>query len=271
MTKENMKTTKRIGIIGFGNMGKAIVYGLLTYNMIDIDHLFISDRSEESEGSGLHITSDNKAVAKKADIIILSVKPQQISEVLQEIKEVVTPPQLIISVAAGISIKTIKAYLSELQPVIRIMPLLTAKIGLSMSVWITSAEVTHEQKERIRRFLKTFGEEAEVVSEEQVDAYTALAGGPAFVFYLAELLEQAAISLGFTGKHARLFATQIVFGSASLLEQSEEPAEALRKQVMSKGGTTEAAFRVFERANVSAIFIKGIHASKRRAEELRIG
>lgn len=261
---------KNIGIIGYGNMGQAIVQSLLKYNLIDAKNLFISDRSKETGEDGLQVIHNNRGVVKKSDIIILAVKPQQMSDVLSEIKDIIQSNQLILSIAAGITIESIKKRLALSQPVIRIMPLLTTKIGLSMSVWISSLEVQPAQRESVRLFLKTFGEEVELESEQQIDAYTALAGGPAFVFHLAEILEENAQKLGFTKEQSILFARQIVFGSASLLEQSDENAASLRRQVISKGGTTEAAFTILSSSRLKDIYKSAIFASLKRAGELRI-
>ena len=264
---------KKIAIIGVGNMGKAIVSGLLAQQSIDPTNLLVSDRHPESlahlKSRGVVICKTNKEAVQQADVILLAVKPQSFPTLLQELRGVVSENQLIVSIAAGITIQSIKHSLSDSQPVVRVMPNLCAGVGESMSVWSTSREVSKEQSTLAQELLHSIGEEAYLVEEKLIDAATAISGsGPAYVFYLTELLAQSAVQLGLPEKTARLLARQTIIGSAKVLGQSDKSAKELRLQVTSKGGTTEAAFEKFEESNLKKVFSHGIKAAYARAKQL---
>jgi len=247
----------KIAIIGAGNMGQAIAQGLLSNKIIAQNQLFLTNSK----------TRNNHDAVKKADVIILAVKPQVSHGILQEIKDGVKD-QLIISIMAGISIHTIQQALGK-KAIVRVMPNLGAKVGLSMSVWVKSKEVTKNQKTVVKDILNAIGQELEVDGEEKINIATAISGsGPAYFFYFTELLEQEAIKLGFSQKDAQLLAVQTLQGSAELLRHSKLSTNTLRLHVTSKGGTTEAAFEEFAKNNFDKIFQEGVQAAKKRAEEL---
>ena len=254
-------------------MGKAIVSSLLAQEVITPENLFLSDshhtQLDHFAKQGVVICSNNAEAVQQADVVLLAVKPQSFAALLSELKSVVSEKQLIISIAAGIEIQTIKNSLGSSQPVVRVMPNLCAAVGESMSVWAKSKEVSDEQSLVIRDLLRAIGEEAFVDDEELIDAATAISGsGPAYVFYLTELLEQSALNLGLPEKTANLLARQTLLGSATFLGQSDKSAKELRLQVTSKGGTTEAAFEKFEQSNLKKVFFNGIRAAHTRAKEL---
>jgi len=266
---------KKIAIIGIGNMGKALTYGLLRHRTISPSNLILSDPTLADlmhfKKSGINLSFDNKEAAKNADIIILAVKPQDIFFVLEEIRHVVSQYQLIISIAAGIDIKTIKSILGRKQPVVRVMPNLCAKVGESMSCWAKSKEVTRENTKIARAVLQTIGKEILLEDEGLLDRATAISGsGPAYVFYFIELFVKSAIELGIDKDMAENLVLQTLIGSVKLLEKSQENASILKQQVTSKGGTTEAAFDVFNSSDIDKTFIKAINAAYKRSKELRI-
>lgn len=265
--------TKNLTIIGAGNMGKAIASGLLKTKTISPSRLILTDPFpkglEQFQKQNVTVTSDNEAAVKKADIILLAVKPQVFPELLPELKKSITQKQLIISIAAGIEIITIKKLLGISQPVVRVMPNLCAMVGESFSAWVKSKEVTKEQEKQVKVILEAIGKEAFLDDEQLLDAVTAISGsGPAYVFYLVELLEKSAVKLGIPEFLATVLASQTVIGSAKFLRESSTPAFELRQNVTSKGGTTEAAFKTFKEEKLSEVFYKGIKAANKRAKEL---
>lgn len=251
-----MKET--ITIIGAGNMGQAIANGLLSKKIITQSQLILTDSK----------TNNNKDAVKKAGIVILAIKPQIAIKVLEEIKDVMGN-QLIISIMAGITLDMIQQALGKKIAVVRVMPNLAAKVGQSMSVWISSKEVTERHKKYIRIMLGAIGVQLELQEEQQINMATAISGsGPAYFFYLAELIEKAAQDLGFSQEEARLLTIQTLLGSAKLLEATTNSANELRLSVTSKGGTTEAAFDIFQKAKVSDTLKKGIIAAFERAKKI---
>jgi pyrroline-5-carboxylate reductase len=267
--------TQKLAIIGVGNMGKAIVSGLLAQKTIKPENLLLSDPHHVSlevfEEQGIILCSTNEEAVDKADIILLAVKPQAFPLLLKELKNSLSKDQLIISIAAGIEIQSIKQAFSSTQPVVRVMPNLCATVGESMSVWVKSKEVTKEQEQVVKALLQAVGQEVLLDKEELIDAVTAISGsGPAYVFYLTELLEHSAQTLGIPEKAAKLLARQTIIGSAKVLGQSEKSAKELRLQVTSKGGTTEAAFEKFEESNLKKVFFNGIRAAHERAKVLKL-
>lgn len=251
-----MKET--IAIIGAGNMGQAIANGLLSKKIITQSQLILTDSK----------TRGNKEAIKKADIIILAIKPQIAATVLEEIKDEVRN-QLIISIMAGIALSTIQQTLGKKVAVVRVMPNLAAKVGQSMSVWVSSKEVTERYKKYVKIMLGAIGVQLELQEEQQINMATAISGsGPAYFFYLTELIEKAAYKIGFSHKEARLLAIQTLLGSADLLRTSTYSVGELRNAVTSKGGTTEAALAIFDKQKLDKRFILGIRAAYNKSKEL---
>lgn len=249
---------EKIAIIGAGNMGQAIAQGLVRKKIVTKKQLICTNSQ----------TNNNISACEKADIIILAIKPQLSSDVLEEIKHVIKN-QLIISIMAGISIGKMESILGSNKAIIRSMPNLAAQTGNAMTAWVKNKNVSQKQEEIVKTILQTIGKEVFLKDEMQLNAVTAISGsGPAYFLYITEILEQVGKQFGFSHDVVSILAKQTLIGSASLLEQSKKSPEELRKSIMSKGGTTEAAFRIFAQEDLSKIFIKGVKAAKARAEEL---
>ena len=277
--------TNRLTIIGVGNMGRMIALGLLDKGILRPEQLILSNPTiadlADFKIKGVVVTDNNINAINQGDIVLLAVKPQVFPTLLKEFTHSGTSQisnfkfqisnKLIISIAAGVTIESIKRALGEKQCVVRVMPNLCAMVGESMSGWVKSAEVTLEQASLVKELLQSIGKEVELEDERLIDAVTAVSGsGPAYVFYLAEILEQNAKDLGIPDGAARLLARQTIIGSAKVLGQSSWSAKELRLKVTSKGGTTEAAFNTFEEINLRAVFKNGIRAAWRRARELHL-
>lgn len=277
---------RTIGIIGAGNMGGVISGALLSSGISEPQQVLVSDISAEKLGSikaryGVDTTGDNPGLFSKCDVVILSVKPQVIRDVLGEIRDGVagrhiSQRKLVVSIAAGITTSTIESILyrdmDDVQaskiPIIRVMPNTPALVLSGMSAACGNRNTTSEDLEFVNRILRSMGK-ALAVKENEMDAVTALSGsGPAYVFYLAEAMVDAGISLGFDPQTAATLTIETIMGAARLLQNRNESPEELRKQVTSPGGTTEAAMGVLQNNRVKHIMIQAIQAAAQRSKEL---
>ena len=267
---------KKLAIIGCGNMGQAFAEGILKARVFRATDVIVTDASRQKLEAmkikwKVNGTQDNTKAVKQADIILLAVKPQHMSEVLVSFKDSLKPHELILSIAAGYSISSIEKQLgSKRFPIVRIMPNLAAKVGMSISAWIGNSHVTKAQKGIVQTILSAVGEQMEVKSEDMLNSVTAVSGsGPAYVFYFVEALIQSAVQLGFSPKEAELLVHHTLYGATGLLKDSTLGAQGLRSAVTSKGGTTEAAIAHLEKENFSRIIHEALVQAKKRANELR--
>lgn len=264
---------KRIAIIGAGRMGQAIARALLEKNVVKPDQLILTNirldiLQEFSKKYPVQISSNNNQAVQQADIILLTILPQQMPEVLEEISNDVTG-KLIISIAAGITIDMIQMGLWHESAIVRVMPNLCAQIGESMSVWAKSKTVTNEQVSFVKDIFSSIGTDVDLPDESFINKITPISGsGPAYVFYLAELLEKAAIQSGISKTLAKKLAKQTIIGSAKFMEKAQEGPQNLREAVTSKKGITEAVFKSFEKEKIEELFLKSIMAGQARAKEM---
>jgi pyrroline-5-carboxylate reductase len=266
---------QKITIIGGGNMGLAIAEGLLSSGLVRAESLTISNpelaKLKKLQKAGVVLTTYNREAITKANVVILAVKPQILSEVLEEIKDSLSQKQFVISIAAGVSLSKIEQVLGK-RSIARVMPNICATVAESTSVWAKNKFVTQAQVSALQKILGSFGKVFEVKTDADIDAATAIMGsGPAYVFYLAELLSEKGLQLGLPKESTSLIVHQMIFGSATMLQKNTKSAAELRAAVTSKGGTTEAAFTSFAKSNFSKIFKQGIDAAVRRAKELNKG
>ena|SRR3989338_4678103 len=273
MVKDKLEN-KRIAIIGVGNMGGAIAGSLLKEGLVNSHNLVLTNKSlgkiVKFRKAGAIVLKDNNWAVKNSDIVIFAVKPHTLPEILSDIKKDISSGQLIVSIAAGISIKTFKKYLGYGQPIVRVMPNLAAQVSQSMSLWSASREVTRVQRNHVRKILKSWGEELYLASEDILDRLTTISGcGPAYIFYLCELMEKAGINFGLKKKQATLLAYQTLLGSARILEKTHEAPEILRKRVTSKKGVTAAVFHSLDKSEFGEAFFKALRAGYKRTKELR--
>ena len=268
-----MLKDKRIGVIGCGNMGSALIKGILSAKLVSSTRILVYDADGSRAGLakrrfGVKSVRSNKILAKKSDIIILAVKPQNIDGVLKEISEAVTSRKLLISIAAGITIQRIGRVLKKKAAIVRAMPNMPGLVGAGISAVSFNDLVKASDKIAARVIFSSLGEIVDV-KESLMDAVTAISGsGPAYFFYLVELLTAAGTKLGLSGETANKLAVKTISGSAKVLEACGEGSAGLRARVTSKGGTTEAAFKVFKRMGLDKAIKAGVQAAARRAKEL---
>jgi len=257
----------KIGICGCGNMGSAILSAVSSRYSV---FLFDTDKKKTRIAAKRYkarIASGAKDLIERSTIVILAVKPQRFGMVLNEIKSSLSRGKLVISVAAGISTRYIEKKIGKVA-VVRVMPNMPAIAGCGISAICAGRYASRRDIGAAKAIFKNVGEVVEV-KESLMDAVTAISGsGPAYFFYMVEVLTDAAVELGLKRAVAEKLAVETALGSAVVLKKTGEKPETLRGKVTSKGGTTEAAFKEFSQGNLSGILKKGIMAAQKRARVL---
>ncbi len=263
---------KKIAFIGPGVMAEAVIAGMLRKNLAKPENIIASGPREE-RGTELHQkykiqhTTDNAFAASHADVVVLSIKPQRLSEVMKGLKGVKSDA-LVISIIAGANMKKISSGLKH-KAVVRSMPNTPGQIGEGITVWTASREVTEEQQEITRNILGALGEEVFVEDESYLDMATALSGtGPAYVFLFTEALIDAGVHMGFPRRIAEQLVLQTIKGSAAYYEQAARHPATLRNQVTSPGGTSAEALYYLEKAGFRTAISRAVWAAYQRSLEL---
>lgn len=268
---------KKIAFIGSGAMGEAMIAGLLRKELARPEELHTADVHARRVADlhsryGTQPFTDNRLAAAGADVVVLSVKPQRLSEVLKGLKGAVSPTALVLSIVAGAKISKISHGL-EHSAVVRTMPNTPAQIGKGITVWMPSAAVSLEQKETARAVIGALGEQVEVDDENYLDMATALSGtGPAYVFIFMEAMIDAGVHMGFSRQVSEQLVIETLKGSVAYLEARNESEHvhvaALRNQVTSPGGTTAQALYYLEKAGFRTAVSRAIWAAYERSVEL---
>ena len=261
----------RVGVIGAGVMGEALISALissgLSAQLITISEKRIDRRDELISTYGIKASdlADNVA---SAQAILLVVKPQDMAGALEEIRATINPEAVVISFAAGKRIDFISAHLLTNNPVIRVMPNTATIVGAGMAAISLGAGVSVEHKDFVTGFLAATGTVIEVPEDLQ-DAVTATSGsGPAYFFRFVEAMVAGAQELGLSAEDATTLTNQTIIGAAKLLETSGKSATTLRENVTSPNGTTAAALASFESSDLTAIVAKAMKAARDRSQEL---
>jgi len=263
---------KKITFIGPGVMAEAMIAGLLRKKLAQPENIIISGpREERSEllhkKYGIKTTTDNTSAASQADVVILSVKPQRLSEVMKGLKGIQSEA-LVLSIIAGANIKKISTGLKH-KAIVRSMPNTPGQIGEGITVWASSKEVTGEQQETARAILGALGDEVFVEDESYLDMATALSGsGPAYVFLFTEALIDAGVHMGFPRRISEQLVLQTIKGSASFYQQAARHPATLRNQVTSPGGTSAEALYYLEKAGFRTAISRAVWAAYQRSLEL---
>ncbi|WP_126452576.1 pyrroline-5-carboxylate reductase [Sulfuriflexus mobilis] len=267
-------TTSHIAFIGGGNMAASIIGGLIADGYAaDCIHVAEPDadkRAALASRYGIHTETDNSAAVAKAQAVVLATKPQALHEICSAMAEAVQQQQpLIISIAAGIRSSDIDRWLGGNTAIVRSMPNTPAMVQSGATGLYANAQVSASQHELAESIMRAVGITLWLGNEAQLDAVTALSGsGPAYFFYVMEVMASAGKALGLEADAARLLAIQTAFGAAKLaLESSEDPA-ILRERVTSPGGTTERALSVLREGGLEALFIEALQSANDRAAEL---
>ncbi len=264
-----------VAFVGAGVMGEAMIKGLLRQQALEPRSITAADpRADHLEALrqryGIHTTTDNVAAAQSADALVLSVKPQVMGKVLAELKGQVDSLSLIVSIVAGVEVKTIADSLRNGR-VVRSMPNTPGQIGTGITVWTAAPEVAEAQRQQAQLLLGALGENIYAGDESFLDMATALSGsGPAYVFMFMEALIDAGVHMGFSRRDAERLVTQTLLGSVQYARQSGLHPAQLRNQVTSPGGTTAAALHEMEKGGLRTVLSEGVWAAYRRSQALGV-
>lgn len=256
-------------------MGEAMLAAVIEKQLSTPQAVSVSDVKEErrkylKSKYGVVVTTSSREAAAGKDVVVLAVKPQNLSEVMSEMKGCLKSTQLVLSIIAGAKINTLSRGLGH-HRIVRAMPNTPAQIGIGMTAWTATSEVTPEQKESARSILQAMGKEIYFDDEAYLDMATAVSGsGPAYFFLLAESMVDAAVKIGLPREAAEALVSQTMLGSAQLLQKSGKAPAELRQNVTSPGGTTAAALKVFEQGRFSELVREAVEAAYSRAREMGI-
>jgi pyrroline-5-carboxylate reductase len=264
--------THTLGILGGGNMAEAIVKAILDRRVLSASQLIVSDpqqpRRRLFESMGVAATDRNADVIAGSEQVMLAVKPQMLPALADDLKRIDAERQVVVSIMAGITCRKLAATAAQPLRIIRVMPNTPLMVGRGMSGLALGPDAKAGDEALSLRIFQAAGE-AVVVAESDLDALTAVSGsGPAYLFYLAEAMNQAAIELNLAPQAASLLVRQTLLGAAELLTRSGEDPAALRKKVTSPGGTTQAAVEHMESHDVRRHIAQAISRAAQRSREL---
>lgn len=261
----------KIGFIGTGNMGGAMINGILASSIVKPSDVFVSDISQSQletyKEKGVNTTTDNKVTAQNADYIFLTVKPQFYETVLADLGDF--PHKVYITVAPGITTEFLRNALSQTTKVVRTMPNTPALVGEGVTAVCRGKNVTDEEYETVKKLLSAFSEIHEL-SEDKMDAVISVSGSsPAYVYMLIDAMAKSGERQGIPYETALRMAGKTVLGAAKLLLSSTEDTEVLIDKVCSKGGTTIEAVNHLREHNFYKLIDDAMEACTRRALELK--
>ena len=268
----------QIAILGAGSMGGAILSGLLSPE-VHADGITVTNRTEAKAAVVRHegvvslaLESDPDATAtalRGARVVLLGVKPAMVPELLRDIRDLLEPDALVVSLAAGVTVATMEALVPQV--VFRSMPNTPSVVGLGVTGVARGTRASDADAAQVRALFETVGAVIEL-PESQIDALSTISGsGPAYVFFLIERLTETALGLGFDEQQARLMVEQTFRGASELLAVSDVGPAELRRRVTSPKGTTERAIGVLESADLTGLFDRATTAALARAAEMARG
>jgi pyrroline-5-carboxylate reductase len=265
----------KVGLIGGGNMGRAIAGGLLRGGMHATNLMIAEPQPEQcdllrKELYGIMVTEDNKTVAAAAETLLFAVKPQILKPVCQNLAAIVQQSRpLIMSIAAGPKIEDIDQWLGGGLSVVRVMPNQPALIDQGISALFANERTEQSGRDMAEKIMTAVGQVVWLDSESKMDAVTAVSGtGPSYFYLLIDCMIEAGIKSGIDPETARTLAVETARGATSLASAETESMSSLIERVRSPGGTTTAAFELLDAADVRGIFAAAIKAAERRAAEL---
>lgn len=254
-------------------MSEAIIAGVLERELVQASAIIASHPRQDRrallhEKYGIQTTGSNAEAAERGDVLVLGIKPQVLPRVLPELRPVVSPEKLVISIVAGAYTKVLREGLQH-PCLARVMPNTPAQVGAGMSVWYATPETGSVQREQTRALLGALGRELEVADERFVSMATAVSGtGPTYVFLVMEALIDSAVHLGFPRHVAHDLVLETIRGSVIFAERSGKHPAQLRDMVTSPGGTSAAALHELERGRLRTVLADAVWAAYRRTVSL---
>ncbi|MBX3413040.1 MAG: pyrroline-5-carboxylate reductase [Pirellulales bacterium] len=264
---------RRLGFLGAGRMATALAQGFLAQGLASQQAILAGEPSpaaaeEFARHTGCRTTTDNVEVVSQADVVLLAVKPQQVTEVLAGLKGRWRAEQLVLSIAAGVRLATLADLIGAGPRLVRVMPNTPCLVGQSASAYSLGATATPDDAALVATLLGAVGR-AWQVSESHLDAVTGLSGsGPAFVYVMIEALSDGGVRMGLPRDLATSLAAQTVLGAATMVLETGEHPGVLKDQVTSPGGTTIAGLAALESGGLRAALISAVEAATRRSQEL---
>lgn len=265
---------EKIAVVGAGSMAEALISGIVENKLINSKHIWVTNRRNQeklnqlAEQYGIQSTYDLEKLLKNATIVILAMKPKDVGAAIEQIKPYLNDQLLIVSLLAGVSMRSIEMLAGRSIPIIRAMPNTSAAIGQSATALAANSIVTDEELEMVKTMFDTVGLTV-CVTESQLDAVTGLSGsGPAYIYYLIEAMEKSAAEIGLEGELAQQLIVQTLIGAAGMVSKSTKPPQQLRKEVTSPGGTTEAGLKILKEHQVQEAFIQCIKEATAQSERL---
>lgn len=262
--------TPRLAIVGCGAMGEALLAGWLAAGWRARDIAVVEQSADRLAGlRSVHgVRGVELPAAGAAETLVLGIKPHQVVPVLEKLAPHLDPHTLVVSIAAGVPLRTLAAALPEGQPIVRVMPNTPALVQEGMAGVVPGPRATAEHLGRVVSLMEAVGQ-AVVIDESQIDALTALSGsGPAYVFLMAEAMVEAGVHQGLTRDVATRLVNQTLLGAATMLVGSADQAATLRERVTSPGGTTAAALREFEERGFRAAVLGAVEECASRSREM---
>lgn len=264
---------KTIVFAGAGSMAEALIHGWVKEGVVLPENIYVMNKSDKqklqriADTYGVQIVYGSREIVKKADCLILAMKPKDLQKAMEDLVPYLQSNTAILSVVAGVSMDTIEQTLGE-RPIARVMPNTSATIGMSASGVAFNNRVTSSLKSDYLEMLEAIGLVIEV-EEDELHAVTALSGsGPAYLYYLVEAFEQAGMQFGLSRDVVRSLAIQTIAGAAEMLKQSSEEPTELRRKVTSPGGTTEAGIKALEENHFKDAIYACIQNAEAKSREL---
>lgn len=264
----------RASFLGAGSIAEALLNGMIKQKLLLAPNIYVTNHSNDErltflqEKYGVTPIRDLSVMLAESDILFLAMKPKDVADACNNLRGLVKPHQLVISVIAGVPLDALQDWLSVDCPIIRTMPNTSSAIGLSATGMARGKFATDEHVEIATQFFQSIGSVC-LVPEEELDIITGLSGsGPAYVYYLVEAMEGAGQQAGLTKEVSRQLTVQTLLGAAQMLLASDEEPEILRKKITSPGGTTQAALEVLESYDFQQAVTKAILRATERSKEL---
>ena len=269
-----MLKNKFVGFIGSGNMGEALISGLLSSELSTPDHIICSDVRQDrldelKERFGIQATTDNNAVIRKSDIIIYAIKPQIMAEVIKETAPVLDETKLIISIAAGVPMTAIESLIQKKLRLIRAMPNVCVAVKEGATAIAAGANCQSGDIDLAMAIFNSVGRCVFLKENYLMDAITGLSGsGPAYIFMIVDALADSGVKVGLSRKEALLLASQTVLGAAKMLLETKIHPGQLKDMVTSPGGTAIAGLHTLEKGGLRTTLINAVEAATLRSREL---
>ncbi len=271
------KEKRKIGFIGAGNMGEALIKGMLLSQSFGPQQLLASDKVSQrlnylTETYKIKVFKKNSEVVRRSDVIILAVKPQNLEEALKEMREGFSKDKLLISILAGIPVGKLQGILKRGARVIRAMPNAPALVQEGATAIFRGDQATEKDVQIARRIFDSVGKTIILQDESLMDAVTGLSGsGPAYVFVILEALSDGGVAMGLSREVATNLAIQTIAGAAKLARESRKHPGELKDMITSPGGTTIVGLKKLEEGGLRASLMEAVEAATLRSKELSKG